>query len=264
MLKINNLHFSYSDEPLLEDISFEVKPAEKVGIIGPNGSGKSTLIKLIAGLINPLKGKIEIDGGLISDVNRKMLAKKMAYVPQSVDIKFNFPVYDVVAMGRFPYSENLIMHDKLSEQVVLDAILKMNLEKLQRRNFSELSGGEKQRTIIASALAQQSNLLLLDEPTSALDFKHQQEIFMLLKELCTQQGKTVLVVTHDINLAAQFCDKLIMIHNGKVVIMGKPQDVLKFNLIQDVYGVKVYIDINPMTESIYILPYELETKADKR
>lgn len=260
MLKINQLHFSYNDLPLLENISLEIKATEIAGIIGPNGSGKSTLIKLMAGLLKPNKGRIEIESGLISDLNRKTLAKKMAYVPQSVDIKFNFPVYDVVAMGRFPYSENLILHDAQSEQVVLDAIDKMGLKNLLGRNFSELSGGEKQRTVIASALAQQPDLLLLDEPTSALDFKHQQEIFMLLKHQCKQEAKTVLVVTHDINLASQFCDKLILLHNGKIVRMGEPQEVLQFNTIQDVYGVNVFIDINPLTNSIYILPYELKSK----
>lgn len=257
MLIVNKIHFSYTDQPLLQDISFVIKPTEKVGIIGPNGSGKSTLIKILAGLLSPSSGQIEIGGEMISDLTRKVLAKKMAYVPQSVDIKFDFSVYDVVAMGRFPYSENLIRHDKFSEQVVLDAIEKMGLKSLVNRNFSELSGGEKQRTVIGSALAQQSDLLVLDEPTSALDFKHQQEIFTLLSHLCKKEQKTVLVVTHDINLAAQFCDKLILIHKGKIVGIGKPQEVLKFNVIQEVYGVKVFIDINPLTNSLYILPYQL-------
>ena len=262
MLNINKLNFSYSDLPVLQDISFEIQPTEKVAIIGPNGSGKSTLIKLISGLLFPSEGEIKISGNLISEWDRKTMAQKMAYVPQSVDIKFSFSVYDVVAMGRFPHSENLIMHNLKSEEIILKAIKRMGLENLKSRNFSELSGGEKQRTVIASALAQQSDLLLLDEPTSALDFKHQQEIFMLLKDLCKQEGKTVLVVTHDINLASQFCDRLILINEGKIVSIGKPEDVLNFNVIQEVYGVKVFIDINPLTKSLYILPYELEQKGN--
>lgn len=258
MLQINNLNFSYNDKPLFEDISFDINLSENVGIIGPNGSGKSTLIKLIAGILEPDSGDIKINNVSLKDIKRINLAKSMAYVPQNVDIMFNFTVKDVVKMGRYPHSENLILHDKQSEYIVQDAIKKMGIDYIRDRKFSAISGGEKQRTIIASALSQKAELLLLDEPTSALDFKHQQQIYKLLKHLCKDEGKTVVVVTHDINLAAQFCDQLILINNGKIVRMGSPADVLKFPVIQKVYKVKVYIDINPFTNSLYVLPYELD------
>lgn len=264
MLKVQNLNFSYSEKPLLQDISLHIREKENVAVIGPNGSGKSTLIKLIAGLLDYSVGKIEIKGRLLADQSRKILAKRLAYVPQNVDVKFNFSVRDVVEMGRFPYSQNLMQHDPDGEQVIDEAIRKMGLNELETRNFTELSGGEKQRTVIASALTQQSDILLLDEPTSALDFRHQQEIYHLLKQLCKNEGKTVLVVTHDINLAAQFCDRLILLNNGKIICSGKPEEVLKFHLIQQVYGVKVYIDINPLTNSIYILPYDIEQNKPHR
>lgn len=260
MLKVENLFFSYNQKPLLNNITLHIKDKENVALIGPNGSGKSTLVKLIAGLLAYNQGTIEVSGQTLANQNRKILARRMAYVPQNVDVKFNFSVYDVVEMGRFPYSETLIQHDPLGAKIVKNAIEKMGLTDLVDRNFSELSGGEKQRTVIASALAQESKILLLDEPTSALDLKHQQEIYKLLKELCNEENKTVLVVTHDVNLAAQYCDRLILLNDGKIVRDGTPEEVLKFPVIEEIYGVKVYIDINPFTNSLYILPYELRDK----
>jgi ABC-type cobalamin/Fe3+-siderophores transport system ATPase subunit len=260
MLKIKELSFAYSDKSLFEDISFEIEAAENVAIIGPNGSGKSTLIKLIAGLLKPQSGIIKIDDKQIDDYKRVNLAKNMAYVPQNVDISFNFSVFDVVKMGRYPYSENLMVRDPDGDKIVQQAIETMGIAHLTERKFSEISGGEKQRAVIASALSQKAQLLLLDEPTSALDYKHQQEIYTLLKHLSRDEGKTVLIVTHDINLAAQFCDKLILLNEGRIVRMGSAEEVLKFPVIEEIYGVKVYIDINPFTKSLYILPYELKAK----
>lgn len=257
MLKIQNLSFSYSSLPFLENITLYIEPGENVGIIGPNGSGKSTLVKLIAGILEPSAGQIYINQQQLADLQRKSAARLMAYVPQTVEVSFNFLVNDVVAMGRFPHAETLLIKDKNYNNAVNSAIAKMNLEEMRYRPFSDLSGGEKQRTVIASALAQESNLLLLDEPTSALDLKHQQEIYNLLRHQCREEKKTVIVVTHDINLAAQFCDRLILLNHGKIIKDGSPGEVLKFQIIQDVYGVNVYIDINPFTKSIYILPYEL-------
>jgi ABC-type cobalamin/Fe3+-siderophores transport system ATPase subunit len=257
MLKIDRLNFSYTTTPFINALSLSIKEGSYVGIIGPNGSGKSTLIKLIAGILKPVSGIITSENENILALDRKQLARKMAYVPQSIDMTFNFSVEEVVTMGRFPHEENLIKKDEQSEQLVFDALKKTGLLELRYRSFMGLSGGEKQRAVIASALAQQTKLILLDEPTSALDLRHQQEIYRLLKRLCTDEGRTVVVVTHDINLAAQFCDRLILLNEGKIVKDGKPEEVLKFPIIEEVYGVKVYIDINPFTKSLYILPYNL-------
>jgi len=260
MLKVDHLNFSYNESGFFENLSFDIKNAENVAIIGPNGSGKSTLIKLIAGILRPRSGTIIIDNKNIDAYKRINLAKNMAYVPQNVDISFNFSVYDVVKMGRYPYSENLMVHDKDGDKIVQEAIEIMGITHLKERKFSEISGGERQRTVIASALSQKARLLLLDEPTSALDYKHQQEIYKLLKQLSKEEDKTVLIVTHDINLAAQFCDKLILLNEGRIISTGTPEEVLKFPVIEEIYGVKVYIDINPFTKSLYILPYELKDK----
>ncbi|KAA3611102.1 MAG: heme ABC transporter ATP-binding protein [Calditrichaeota bacterium] len=258
MLKINQLDFSYSEASFIESLSLLISDGSYVGIIGPNGSGKSTLIKLMAGILKPVNGSILINDQKTTKLDRKHFARTLAYVPQNVDMSFNFAVQDVVAMGRFPHEENLFTKDEDSKKLVDQALAITGLIPLKNRNFSELSGGEKQRTIIASALVQQTNLLLLDEPTSALDLKHQQEIYRLLKQLGEDEGKTVVTVTHDINLAAQYCDRLILLNNGKIVRDGTPEEVLKFPIIEEVYGVKVYIDINPFTKSIYILPYDYD------
>lgn len=263
MLKINHLNFSYSVDPFIESISLSIKEGEYVGIIGPNGSGKSTLIKLIAGILNPLDGDILVNGENISKLARRLIARKLAYVPQNIEMSFNFTVQEVVAMGRFPHEGNLFEKDPHSQSLVEEALQKTRLRHLKDRNFTDLSGGEKQRAVIASALAQQTKLLLLDEPTSALDLRHQQEIYRLLKQLCEDERKTVVVVTHDINLAAQYCDRLILLNDGKIVRDGTPEEVLKFPIIEEVYGVKVYIDINPFTKSLYILPYDLPSVEPK-
>ncbi len=259
MLNLSHLNFSYTDNPFIESLSLSINDGEYVGIIGPNGSGKSTLIKLFAGILKGSNGDILINQKDTANLDRKQIAKIMAYVPQNIEMNFNFSVKEVVAMGRFPHEENLFANDEHSKLIVNEALQKTDLLFLQDRIFTDLSGGEKQRVIIASALAQQTNLIMLDEPTSALDLKHQQQIYRLLKKLCENEGKTVVVVTHDINLAAQYCDRLILLNNGKIVRDGTPEEVLKFSIIEEVYGVKVYIDINPFTKSLYILPYDLPT-----
>jgi len=255
ILSVHNLHFSYSKQDILRDISFKVTAGEFIGIIGPNGTGKSTLIRLIAGLLKPESGKIHLSGKDIGFLNRTEISKQLAYVPQSIELQFPFKVREVVRMGRFPHHSGLLDQGPQSEAIVDMALDAMDLQSLKSDSFTELSGGEKQRVIIASALAQESRLLLLDEPTSALDLRHQQLILTQLKQLVQTQQKTTLFVTHDINLAAQFCDRLILIDHGTIVADGSPKEVLRFQLIQQVYGVQVYIDINPFTNTIYILPY---------
>ena len=244
--------------PVLSDISFNVQQGEFIGIIGPNGAGKSTLIRLLTALMSPSKGKIELLGKELNSFTRVELALQQAYVPQSMELNFPFTVQQVVRMGRFPHQKGFLAEDGQAESTIKSAIQNMDLESLKERSFTQLSGGEQQRTIIASALAQQAELLLLDEPTSALDLRHQQLILNKIKQLVTADNKTSLLVTHDINLAAQFCDRLILLKQGKIIADGSPKDVLNFSLIQEVYGIKVYIDVNPFTDSIYILPYDTD------
>ncbi len=258
VLSVSNIFFSYSDNPVLKNVNFELQHAEFTGIIGPNGAGKSTLVRLAAALLENYQGKIQITGQDIKDLNRRELALKTSYVPQNIEPNFPFSVKEIIRMGRYPHQNGLFAEDANADKAVRMAIENMDLSTLQNRSFSTLSGGEKQRAVIASALAQESDLLLLDEPTTALDLRHQQLILSKLKQLTAAGAKTTLLVTHDINLAAQFCDRIILMDHGKILADGTPKEVLNFELIQQVYGVKVYIDVNPFTDSIYILPYKHE------
>ncbi len=258
ILVVEKISHRFNGRQVLFDISLNVRQGELVGIIGPNGAGKSTLLKLLTGLLPAPNARIFLQQKKLSEYAPKDLARLCAYVPQSLEIPFAYRVETIVRMGRFPYLRPLQKADPEGEAIIERALTQLDLSGLRHQLFDRLSGGEKQRTLIASALVQQAPLLFLDEPTSALDLKHQQGIFNHLRNQADREGKAVVVVTHDINLAAQFCDRLILLANGRLMKDGAPNDVLQFDLIQKVYGVKVYIDINPFTKSIYILPYDLK------
>lgn len=264
IIHLKNVSFAYPKTEVLKNIDLKIWPGEFVGIIGPNGVGKSTLLKLMGALLPVEKGEFFLFNRPLSSWKRKAIARQVGYVPQSVELTFPFTVRQVIEMGRYPYFTGLIGGDPESEQFVQKAIQLTDLTGLENRMYNSLSGGEKQRVIIASVLAQNTPVLLLDEPTSSLDLKHQIAVLKLLKQLSLNEKKTVVLVTHEINLAAQFCDRLYLLHKGKIVKEGPPAEVLQFNLIQQVYGVNVYIDINPFTNSIYILPYELKGEEKQK
>lgn len=256
VLKIDRGQFSFNYEMVLKDINLDIQQGEFVGIIGPNGAGKSTLLRILAGILKLQRGETRVLGQNILDKERKVLARQLAYVPQSVEMAFSFQVREVLQMGRYPWATGIMDDDPQGKQVIDEAVRQLELREFQHRAYGSLSGGEKQRVILASAIVQEAPVLLLDEPTSALDLKHQQLILDYLTFLRQEKGKTILLVTHDINLGAQFCQRLILLNNGEIVADGSPDSVLQFSRIQEVYGVKVYIDINPFTGSLYILPYE--------
>ena len=255
MLKINNLNFAYHDSEVLSEINIFVSPAEFVGIIGPNGAGKSTLLKVILGFLNVPHNYIQLNNKALTEYPKKELGKSIAYVPQETEFSFSFTVKEIVKMGRYPYSKGIAFVSDEDDKIINDSMQKMEIVDFANRNFNELSGGEKQRVVIASALAQQPKILLLDEPTSALDLHHQVDIYKILKTLQKENNLTTIVVTHDINLVAQYCERIILMNHGKIIKDGKPDEVLQFKLLQEIFGVKVYIDINPMTKSLYVLPY---------
>jgi iron complex transport system ATP-binding protein len=232
-----------------------VSSGEFIAIIGPNGAGKSTLIKAIDGILPMKQPDIYLNDESLGHYSRRELARLIAYLPQETQFAFDYNVREVVQMGRFPYLKGLMAYTQDDVYTVKEMMRLMEIEEFAERNFNALSGGEKQRVLIASALAQRPKILLLDEPTTALDLHHQITIFQILKKLQTEQHLTIIVVTHDINLTAQFCDRVLLMHKARIIRDGKPEDVLQFQLLQDTFGVKVYIDINPLTKSLYILPY---------
>jgi iron complex transport system ATP-binding protein len=258
ILQAEEISVTFGDTKVIDEASFDIAPGSFLGIIGPNGAGKTTLLRILGGLLRPDRGAVTWKDKPLLLLSRQEIARLIGYVPQGVDLAFPFTVREVVKMGRYTHSRGMLAIDEKGAGVVDAALDWMDLKELAGRPFTQLSGGEKQRVLIASALAQEPALMLLDEPTSALDLKHQQSIYRMLQKLSETAGKTIVIVTHDINLAAQFCSRLILLHKGRIIKDGTPDDVLRFPVIQEVYGVKVYIDINPFTESIYILPYDTQ------
>ncbi len=238
-LKINKLSFSYNSTPILKDVDLEVGLGELVCIVGPNGSGKSTMLKCINQILKTEQNTVLIDGRDVNTVSLRELSMIMGYVPQSSTSAFPFTVFDVVLMGRKPYI-NWNLSDRDSE-IVAEMLDFLGIGGLAMRHFTELSGGEQQKVIIARALAQQPKLLLLDEPTSSLDIKHQLEILCILKSLSETQHCSVIVAMHDLNLASRFSDRLLMLKRGCVFAVGTPDSVLTEENIESVYGVKVRV-----------------------
>ena len=210
-----------------------------LSIVGPNGSGKSTLLKCINRILKTKQNTVLIDGKDASKLNLKELSKIMGYVPQSSTSTFPFTVFDVVLMGRKPY-----IHWNISErdnEIVAEMLDFLGIGDLAMRHFNELSGGEQQKVIIARALAQQPQLLLLDEPTSSLDIKHQLEILCMLKSLTQSKERSVIVSMHDLNLASRFSDRMLMLKQGCIYAVGTPEDVLTEENIEAVYGIKASV-----------------------
>lgn len=241
-LKVENLSFSYDDVQVLRDVSFKIDEPCIVGIIGPNGSGKSTLVKNILDILQPDSGKVSFDGRDISQLGLSDKAKIMSYVPQSITPNFSHTVFYTVLMGRKPYIGWTYAD---SDKTLTDDILKqMTLDSLRDRLFSTLSGGEKQKVILARAIAQSCKIMVLDEPTSNLDLRHQKEVLDYLRNMSGDQKVMVLMVIHDLNLASMYCDRLILLNEGETVIDGTPSQVITKDHLKTYYGVDVEIITN--------------------
>jgi cobalamin transport system ATP-binding protein len=253
-LEIKALSFGYSNNLILKNISFEVEEGEFVSIIGPNGSGKSTLLKCITNINKPKSGDVFIEGIKINDHKTKELAKKVAVVPQDTFIDFDFTVFDTVLMGRSPYISRFERETEEDFRITKEALKLTDTLGLRDRKISELSGGERQRVIIARALAQQPDIILLDEPTSHLDINHQMEVLNFLKELNKQNKMTLLIVIHDINLAARYSDKLVLLKDGEILDIGTPEDVITSENMEKAYEMNMLINHNLFTNSPHIIP----------
>jgi len=253
-LEIESLYFEYDERMVLSDISFSISKGDFVSIIGPNGSGKSTLLKNLASILKPIKGNIKLEGKKIDEYRAKELARKMALVPQDTNVTYDFSVFDIVLMGRNPYLNRLEKEKQIDFQIVKDSLKLTNTLHLRDRNINEISGGERQRVIIARALAQEPEIILLDEPTSHLDINHQIEILSLLKKLNKEKKMTILLVIHDINLAARFSNKMILLNEGRVLSIGEPEAVITNQNMERAYNVNMLISHNPHTNSPYIIP----------
>ncbi|GAB6272148.1 MAG: ABC transporter ATP-binding protein [Smithellaceae bacterium] len=240
-----NICFRYAAKPVLEEVSFALEAAQIVAMIGPNGSGKTTLLKMLNATLFPNSGQVLIEGQDTRHWPRQAIARTVAIVPQESPAIFPFFAEEIVLMGRFPYLRSLAFEDKKDYRIVQDVMARTDSLSFAHRRFNELSAGERQRVLIARALAQEPKILLLDESTVFLDLKHQAQFLSLLRELSRKQHLTVVFVTHDLNLAAQNADQLLLLYNGKKYAIGTPADILTAQNIKEVYDVDVGIDPNP-------------------
>lgn len=255
-LQVEGIDFSYYDGLVLQDISLKLKAGELASLIGPNGSGKTTLVRVMSGLLSPKRGKVWLDGRDIRALNRRQIARCIAVVPQELAMPFAFTVYQMVMLGRTPYVRPLLGPGSLDRRVVEEKMELTNTLSLAERPFTELSEGERQRVIIAMALAQEPEILLLDEPTVHLDINHQMEILELIKGLNRREGLTVLATMHDLNLASLYFDHLVLLKGGQIVAEGSPAEVLRGENIRQVFGAEVRIQTHPIRQvpQIIILP----------
>ncbi|HHX74134.1 MAG TPA: heme ABC transporter ATP-binding protein [Firmicutes bacterium] len=255
-LKIQDVTFAYGEHAVLDGTTFYVPQGSFLGIIGPNGGGKTTLLKLLSRLLQPQGGCILLGGQPLAAFTRKSLARNLAVVAQDTTASYQFSVEDVVLMGRAPYLGRFQSESLADYEIVHHALAVTGCTHLRERPVTELSGGERQRVMIARALAQQPKVLLLDEPTAHLDIGYQQEILDLLKHLSTSEGLTVVAVLHDLNLAAYFCQELVLVHNGRIHACGHPARVLTPEHLEEVYGIRVLVTPHPVfgTPQVSLLP----------
>lgn len=253
LLKINNLSGGYHKETIIKDISLEIDKGDFMGIIGPNGSGKTTLLRLMSRVLIPQKGNIALEGKNIAHMELKEFAQLIAFVPQDTLITFPFTVWEIVLMGRIPHLKRLQLETKEDYLIAEKALIMTDALYLKDKKIDELSSGERQRVVIAKALAQEPLLLFLDEPTSHLDIGHQIQILDLLKRLNRQNNLTIVMVVHDLNLASEYCNRIVLLNEGRIFKEGSPSDVLTYQNIEAVYKTVVVVNSNPINSKPYVL-----------
>ena len=247
ILRFDGVEFRYGPAQVLNNVSMDVHEGEVLGILGPNGSGKSTLLNLMDGILAPQSGHVLLEGIPIGSLSRNQVARQIAMVSQEHHFRFPFSVLQVVLMGRFPHLYGLQFEGREDMDLVRAALQSTHSLELADRPIHELSGGERQRVLIARALAQEPKLILLDEPTSFLDLKYKREIFRLIGRLSNEKKLGVVVVSHDIDLVAQYCSRVVLLSEGAIVSMGDPEQVITEKNVEFVFECPVRVDENPRT-----------------
>jgi iron complex transport system ATP-binding protein len=253
---LEGVTLAYGERVVLDDVSLEAPPGQMLGVVGPNGCGKSTLIKGVTRLIDARSGSIFIDGKRVDEVGRGDLARLVAAVPQNAALPDLFTAFEVVLMGRTPHLGRFRYESERDFGIAWRAMELTDTASLAKRRVGELSGGERQRICIARALAQQPKILLLDEPTAHLDISHQAQALELVRSLCREENLVAVAALHDLNLAAQYCDRMVMLSDGKVYREGSPAEVISAESIRAVYGAEVMVMVHPLTGSpmVFVSP----------
>ena len=242
----SNLSHFFGKRNVLKHLSFSVEKGDFFIIIGPNGSGKTTLMKLMAGILKPRKGQIEILGLPKLSYTPRALARAVAFVPQRLPVDLPFTVREAVLLGRAPYQGALGIERERDLEIAEQAMQFTEVDHLNSLNIGQLSGGEQQRVFIARAICQEPEIMLLDEPTAALDLAHQVKVMDLMEKLKIEKGITVIMVSHDVNLAAMYSDQVLLLKEGQVVCMGTPSEVLSFRRLEETYACKLLVDESPL------------------
>jgi len=251
---LDNISLSYGDKQVLRTVSLQIRAGVFFTLIGPNGSGKTTLLRVIAGLQRTAAGTVAIAGRPLSGYGRKELARVIAVVPQHFPVDFPFTVEETVLMGRTPHMGLAAIEKKIDFDLARQAMEFTDVVHLANRRLDQLSGGERQRVVIARAICQQPRIILLDEPTAALDPAHQMKIMDLMERLRQERQTTIVMVTHDLNLAALYGGQVLLIREGGIVCSGTPAEVLQKDLLEDVYGCCMQVDINPLGGMPRVMP----------
>jgi iron complex transport system ATP-binding protein len=260
MIRMEEIQCGYGPIIVLDGINLEIKKGEFVGIIGPNGSGKTTVLRAFTRLIKPVHGKIYLNNKDIYTLKHKEVAQEIAVVSQNLPV-IAMTVKEFVLLGRVPYYKNLQFFENKHDLVAADKAMTMtDTERLKDHYLSEMSGGEVQLAFIARAIAQEPSLLLLDEPTAHLDITHQVSILDLIKRLNRQHNLTVIIVLHDLNLASEYCDRLVLMDKGRIKKAGTPEEVLTYKDIEEVYHTVVVVEKNPLSGKPFVLVVSEEVK----
>lgn len=260
-LRTESLVLGYDETVVIRELSTNVPAGEITSVVGPNGCGKSTLLRSLARLMKPKGGAVYLDGDAIAKLPTREVARRLGILPQSPEAPEGLTVRELVAQGRYPHQSWLSQWSKGDEQAVEKALETTGMLKLADRSLDTLSGGQRQRAWISMALAQETETLLLDEPTTFLDMAHQLEVLQLLDRLNREDGRTVLMVLHDLNNAARFSHHMIALSGGEVFAAGSPQEVMSAELLREVFSVEAEILADPRTGAPLCIPYELHYQA---
>lgn len=265
MLRAADVSFDYGGTgvpPVLDGVSADLGRGQILGILGPNGSGKTTLLRLLSGTRKPTSGEVLLDGTPLGRLARRALAQRIAVVPQETHLAFDYTVMEMVLMGRHPHLGLFQIEGPADIAIARDALRATGTAPLEARQFNTLSGGEKQRVVIASALAQSSDILLLDEPTASLDLGYQLEIASLLLRLNRERGVTIAVSTHDLNFAASVCQRLVMLRAGRVIATGTTTEVLTPAHISALYDVTADVQVHAASGHLIVVPIAASGRHD--
>lgn len=252
MLEVKDISVSYGERAVLREVSLTLRGGEIIVLLGANGAGKTTLIKALNGTLLLSAGAISLDGRNLSDMSRREISRNIAVVAQENETRFPVTVLEFVLSGRFVHGNAFGWETETDIDLAQDALTECDLAGLESRLMNHLSGGERQRVVLARSLATGAKILLLDEPTANLDIAHQAMMFRLVRERCVHQKYSALVITHDLNLASEFADEIILLKNGRLVAKGSPLEVLTPENIKEVFGVDVLLDENPASRKVRV------------